>query len=81
MLMITFIHNGKKFELQPNKKGNYDVVCPEEHYKACVVGFNETRGFMKGSTNGAWEREEILEIALKAIKAYWANNERKEGAK
>jgi hypothetical protein len=29
---------------------------------------------MKGAYNGAWEREEDLEIALKAIKAYWKVN-------
>ena len=76
--MITFTHKGKTFELQLNKKGNYDVVCEAENYKACVVGFNETRGFMKGAYNGAWEREEDLEIALKAIKAYWKINKRKK---
>ena len=74
--MITFTHNRKTFELQPNKKGNYDVVCPEENYRACVVSFNKVRGFMKGAYNGAWEREEDLEIALKAIKAYWKVNKR-----
>ena len=76
--MITFTYKGKTFELQPNKKGNYDVVCETENYRACVVGFNETRGFMKGAYNGAWEREEDLEIALKAIKAYWKINKRKK---
>lgn len=73
---ITFTHNGETYELRPDRNGNYGVFRREDGCKACTVGFSKSRGFMKGSYNGAWEMEETLEVAVKAIKAYWSVHRR-----
>ena len=74
--MITFTYKRMTFELQPYR-GNYRVVCEKEHYWPCSVGFNSSYGFLTGMYRHG-VRQDTMEIALKAIEAYWKVNERKK---
>ena len=75
--MITFTHKRMTFELRPNKKGDYDVICEAENYWPCTVGFNDYYGFLIGLYRHG-VRQDIMEIATKAINAYWKVNPRKK---
>ena len=76
MEKITFKYDKMTFELKPYR-GNFRVICEEEDYWPCTVGFNDYYGFLTGMYRRG-VRQDTMEIALKAIEAYWKVHKRKK---